>query len=114
MESTPGGRRPPEKPRKGPDAMTTQTITAADVEAEGNILVILPWDGRIGEIYDDGPRPCGVDKWYHSYGLRGLNCDRAPNHFNQHGRWESITQDYARWGTDIRRAPEGAELGDLV
>ena len=87
-----------------------RSITKADVLREGNIKVILPWDGRVGEIWT-----AGVHEGYgRLFGLAGLNGDRAPVQFVLRGPWDDIVNHYAHHNAAIRRAPAGAELGDLV
>lgn len=44
METTPGGSRPPEEPRKGPDTMTTQTITAVQRDEIYDLTARLPYE----------------------------------------------------------------------
>ena len=93
---------------------TTSIVTADDVAREDNILVILPWDGRVGEIWDDGIHRKGPDYAEHLYGIAGLNGSQVPERMYLLAPWAHIAQMYAWRGTDIRRAPEGAEPGDLV
>lgn len=84
----------------------TDTLTADDVIREGNIVVILPWDGRVGELWWDAARRL--------FGLAGLNGDRSPACFLFHADWGCLTQKYAWHDATIRRAPAGARIGDLI
>lgn len=83
------------------------TITKADVIAEGNVKVVLPWDGRVGEIWV-------VDSDRDLFGLAGLNADHIPARIEFHASLDYIVQFYTWNNAEIRRAPEGAEVGDLV
>lgn len=83
------------------------TITKDDVIREGNIKVVLPWDGRVGELWlermgADGP----------VFGLAGKNRDGLGFKFTSD--WYYITSRDVYGDRAIRRAPEGAEVGDLV
>lgn len=91
--------------------MNTSIVTAADVAREGNILVILPWDGRVGELYATHRHQGGGGPLL--YGLYGKAPSPSPEFAHAHATWEYLTTvEYH--GGPIRRAPEGAELGDLV
>lgn len=81
-------------------------LTAEDVIREGNVAVILPWDGRVGELWWDRGRRL--------FGLAGLNGDRVPARFLFHATWADMKAHYTRHGAMIRRAPAGAEIGDLI
>lgn len=81
-------------------------LTAEDVIREGNVCVILPWDGRVGELWWDASRRL--------FGLAGLNGDRVPVRFLFHATWADLKAHYARHDATIRRAPVGVEIGDLV
>lgn len=83
-----------------------EVLTADDVVREGNVRVILPWDGRVGEVWWDSARRL--------FGLAGLNGDRIPARFLFHAMWADLKAHYARHDAMIRRAPVGAEIGDLV
>lgn len=84
----------------------SSTLTADDVIREGNVRVILPWDNRVGELWWDAARRL--------FGLAGLNGERIPRRFLLHASWDCLTQKYAWHDAVIRRAPDGAEPGDLV
>ena len=84
----------------------SSTLTADDVVREGNVRVILPWDGRVGEVWWDSARRL--------FGLAGLNGERTPRHFLFHATWADMKAHYARHDAAIRRAPAGAQVGDLV
>lgn len=81
-------------------------LTADDVIREGNILVILPWDNRVGELWWDRSRRL--------FGLAGLNAEQVPRSFLFHSTWADLKAHYARLDAVIRRAPAGAQVGDLV
>lgn len=91
-------------------ATLTPVVTAQNVLREGNIGVVLPWDGRVGELWNAGVHPTRG----RMFGLAGLNGDRIPARFALTAEWEYISQMYAWENAAIRRAPEGAEPGDLV
>lgn len=83
------------------------TITKGDVIREGNIKVVLPWDDRVGELWfermdADGP----------VFGLAGKNRDGLDFKFTSD--WYYITSRDVYGYRSIRRAPKGAEVGDLV
>lgn len=82
-------------------------ITKDDVIAEGNIKVVLPWDGRVGELWFDRL----VDGEL-VFGLAGKN--RDGRNFEFTSDWHYIVGRDVYAGRPIRRAPEGAEVGDLV
>lgn len=84
-------------------------ITQAMVNEKGNVKVILPWDGRVGEIWDAGVTGRG-----HKYGMAGLGADDVPMKMTMICDWEYIVQMYAWHGAKILVAPEGAEMGDIV
>lgn len=88
----------------------TAVVTADDVIREGNIKVILPWDNRVGEIWDAGSHPTRGQV----FGLAGLNGDRVPARAAFTAEWEYVAEMYSWHGAAIRRAPSGAEPGDLV
>jgi hypothetical protein len=82
-------------------------ITKADVIAEGNIKVVLPWDGCVGELW--------FDRESHGepvFGLVGKNRDGRDFSFTSD--WYYITSRDVYGDRTIRRAPKGAEVGDLV
>lgn len=83
-----------------------EVLTADDVIREGNVRVILPWDGRVGEMWWDRGRRL--------FGLAGLNGERTPHRFLFHSTWADLKAHYARHDATILRAPAGAEIGDLV
>ena len=83
-----------------------EVLTADDVVREGNVRVILPWDGRVGEVWWDSARRL--------FGLAGLNGDRCPARFLFHASWADIKDRYAWRDATICRAPAGTEIGDLV
>lgn len=89
---------------------TTKTIssvlTADDVIREGNVLVILPWDNRVGELWWDRSRRL--------FGLAGLNAEQVPRRFLFRSTWADLKAHYARHDAVIRCAPSGAQVGDLV
>ena len=86
--------------------ISTNALTADDVIREGNVRVILPWDGRVGELWWDRSRRL--------FGLAGLNGDMFPARFLFHTTWADMKAHYAWHDAAIRRAPAGAEPGDLV
>lgn len=81
-------------------------LTADDVVREGNVRVILPWDGRVGEVWWDSTRRL--------FGMAGLNGESVPRRFLSHASWADIKARYAWRDAMIRRAPAGAEIGDLI
>lgn len=84
----------------------SSTLTADDVVREGDVRVILPWDNRVGEPWWDRSRRL--------FGLAGLNGETTPRHFLFHATWADMKAQYARRGATILRAPDGAQVGDLV
>ena len=84
----------------------TTALAAEDVIREGNVAVILPWDGRVGELWWDRSRRL--------FGMAGLNGDRIPARFLFHATWADLKARYARHDAMIRRAPAGARTGDLI
>lgn len=84
----------------------SNALTADDVIREGNVLVILPWDNRVGELWWDRSRRL--------FGLAGLNGESTPRHFLFHATWADMKAHYAQRGATILRAPSGAQVGDLV
>lgn len=72
----------------------TDILAAEDVIREGNVRVILPWDGRVGELWWDSTRRL--------FGLAGLNGDRRPARFLFHASWDYLTQMYAWHDATIR------------
>lgn len=84
----------------------SSALTADDAIREGSVLVILPWDGRVGELWWDRSRRL--------FGLAGLNGESVPRHFLFHSPWADLKAHYARRDATILRAPSGAEPGDLV
>lgn len=84
-------------------------ITQTMVNDRGNIKVILPWDGRVGELWD-----AGVTERGHKYGITGLNDDDVPAMMEVMCDWEYIVTMYAWHGKRIMEAPEGAEIGDII
>lgn len=84
----------------------SNALTADDVIRGGNVLVILPWDNRVGELWWDRSRRL--------FGLAGLNGESTPRHFLFHATWADMKSHYARHDAAIRRAPAGAETGDLA
>lgn len=91
--------------------VSTRTITAADVAREGNILVILPWDGRVGELYATHRRQEGGGPLL--YGLYGKAPSPSSEFAHMHVTWAHLLMEMY-CGGPIRRAPEGSELGGLV
>ena len=88
----------------------TMEISEIDVIKEGNVKVILPWDNRVGEIWDNG-----VTEHGHTYGIYGLNADSVPVRMKTVAPWEYIMDLYKWRGKSvIRRAPEWALEGDIV
>lgn len=83
-----------------------EVLTADDVVREGNIRVVLPWDGRVGEVWWDAARRL--------FGLAGLNAEQVPRRFLFHSTWADLKAHYARRGATVLRAPSGARVGDLV
>ena len=85
-------------------------INETDVINEGNVRVILPWDGRVGELWD-----AGVTEHGHVYGLYGLSADRVPVRMDMTAPWDYVMTLYKWHGqSHIRRAPEWALEGDIV
>lgn len=82
-------------------------ITKDDVIREGNIKVVLPWDGRVGELWIERL----VDDEL-VFGLAGKNRDSRDFKFTSD--WYYITSRDVYGDRIIRRAPKGAEVGDLV
>lgn len=82
-------------------------ITKADVIAEGNVKVVLPWDGRVGELWFER-----TDNGEPVFGLAGKNRDSRGFSFTSD--WHDIVDRDVYGDRPIRRAPEGAEVGDLV
>lgn len=93
---------------------TMTVVTEADVKREGNIRVVLPWDGRIGEIWDDGMHEHGHGIWEQMYGIAGLGEGPVPSQTFWQQSWEDLEQMYSWRGATILRAPAGAEPGDLL
>ena len=83
------------------------TITKDDVIREGDIKVVLPWDGRVGELWFD--RTADGEP---VFGLAGKN--RDSRNFEFTSDWYYITGRDVYGDLPIRRAPKGAEVGDLV
>lgn len=83
------------------------TITKDDVIREGNIKVVLPWDGRVGELWLERMGADGL-----VFGLAGKNRDGSGFKFTSD--WYYITSRDVYGDHAIRRAPEGVEVGDLV
>lgn len=87
-------------------------VTEDDVIREGNVTVILPWDGRIGEIWDDGRHEHGPGRYEHMYGITGISEESGRVFWQQ--RWWQLEEMYEWYGAAIRRAPKGAEPGHFV
>lgn len=87
-------------------------VTEDDVVREGNVTVVLPWDGRIGEIWDDGLHEHGPGNFEHMYGIAGISKDSGRVFWQQ--SWWQLEEMYGWYGAEIRRAPAGAEPGHFV